>query len=140
MTAIEQQLFTNLVKTEAEKMFEVAALLREYGLTEPQYNVLRILRGAGKEGLPCGQISERMLTRLPDITRLVDRLERDGLVSRVRPREDRRVILIRIKPKGLKLLDNLDAPMLELHRAQFSGLTKAEAREFKRLLEKARRY
>lgn len=135
---IEQQVFINLVKTESEKMFELASLLKAYGLSEPQYNVLRILRGAGKEGLPCGQISGRMLTHLPDITRLVDRLERQGYVSRVRPDEDRRVILIQITARALKLLASLDEPVIQLHKRQFSRLTKTQLRELDALLVKAR--
>jgi DNA-binding MarR family transcriptional regulator len=136
--ALEQRVFVHLVKTETEKMFELASLLRRHGLSEPQYNVLRILRGAGKEGLPCGRISDRMLTRLPDITRLVDRLEGAGYVARARPHEDRRVIVIRITAKGLRLLAGLDEPILQLHGEQFSELTNAELRELERLLIKAR--
>jgi DNA-binding MarR family transcriptional regulator len=136
--ALEQEAFTNLVRTESEKMFELASLLKGHGLSDPQYNVLRILRGAGEEGLPCGEISNRMLTHLPDITRLVDRLENAGFVTRERPREDRRVILIRITARGLKLLGRLDEPVAGLHKGQFSGLTRKELQDLSRLLVKAR--
>ena len=134
------EVFLDLVRTESEKMREVNSFLSEYGLTGPQYNVLRILRGAGKEGLPCGKISERMLTQLPDITRLVDRLENEGYVIRVRSTGDRRVILIRISAKGRNLLEKLDAPILELHTTQFTSLTQSELKELGRLLLKVRRH
>lgn len=133
------EVFLNLVRAESEKMREVNSFLSEYGLTGPQYNVLRILRGAGKDGLPCGKILERMLTQLPDLTRLVDRLENEGYVTRTRSAGDRRVILIRISAKGLELLQDVDNPILELHAAQFASLTSSELRELGRLLQKARR-
>jgi len=131
--------FLDLVRTESAKMREVNGFLAGHGLTVPQYNVLRILRGAGGDGLPCGGISARTLTRLPDITRLVDRLEHEGYVARNRGAEDRRVVLIRIRSKGLALLEELDGPILELHVGQFADLTDAELEELGRLLRKARR-
>ena len=134
---IEQRLFVLLVRTASAKTFEVHALLRRHGLTDAQYNVLRILRGAGKSGLRCGQITERMLTRLPDITRLVDRLERDGYVTRARRDEDRRVIVIRLTPRGRQVLAKLDEPVRSLHVRQFSSLTSAQKRTLEQLLSKA---
>lgn len=133
------EVFLNLVRAESEKMREVNSFLSGYGLTGPQYNVLRILRGAGKDGLPCGKISERMLTQLPDLTRLVDRLENEGYVTRTRSAGDRRVIQIRISASGLELLQDVDNPILELHAAQFASLTSSEISELGRLLQKARR-
>lgn len=132
------KVFIDLVRTESEKMREVNSFLSEYDLTAPQYNVLRILRGAGKDGLPCGKISERMLTQLPDITRLVDRLANEGYVTREHSAGDRRVILIRISATGLALLEDVDHPILELHAAQFANLTRSELGELGRLLQKAR--
>lgn len=126
------------MSTESAKMFELNLLLRKYGLTEPQYNVMRILRGAGKDGLPCGRISERMLTRLPDITRLVDRLVARRYVTRAKSSEDRRVILIQIARRGLELLGQLDEPVLALHKTQFARLTKTELGQLTALLNKAR--
>lgn len=114
----------------------VADLLRGYGLTEPQFNVLRILRGAGPAGLPCLEIGRRLISRVPDVTRLLDRLESEGLVSRVRSHKDRRVVNTTIAPAGLKLLRKIDAPLAELHRSQFSSLTKAQMSDLIRLADK----
>ncbi len=98
-----------------------APLLKAEELSSTQYNVLRILRGA-PEGLPCGEIGNRMITRDPDITRLLDRLEKRGLVSRCRETKDRRMVLTRITDKGLELLARLDEPVQEIHRAQMGHL------------------
>jgi DNA-binding MarR family transcriptional regulator len=112
-------------------------LLRAVDLSGPQYNVLRILRGA-PDGLLCGQIAERMITRDPDITRLLDRLEKRGLIVRLRQKEDRRRILVRIAPEGLELLARLDAPMCQIHRGQLGHLGPARIEELKSLLEACR--
>lgn len=134
----EQQVFVELIRTSSEKMAGMSRLLKDHGLSEPQYNVLRILRGAGKDGLPCRQIAGRMLTRLPDITRLVDRLEKAGHADRVRSEEDRRIIRVRITPRGLRLLSGLDTPVSELHRDQFAHMTRDELRRLGELLTRAR--
>lgn len=99
-----------------------AALLRPHGLTQSSYNVLRILRGAGDEGLPCAQIGQRMVSRVPDVTRLVDRLVERGLVDRQRSESDRRVVWIRLLPTGRELLAELDQPIEDLNRQLCSGL------------------
>lgn len=91
-----------------------AQVLKTEDLSSTQYNVLRILRGA-PEGLPCGEISNRMVTRDSDITRLLDRLEKRSLVSRSRESKDRRTVWARITPQGLKLLTRLDEPVLTTH-------------------------
>ena len=91
-----------------------AQVMKTEDLTSPQYNVLRILRGA-PEGLPCGEIGNRMVTRDSDITRLLDRLEKRSLVSRQRESKDRRTVWTRITPEGLELLVRLDEPMLTAH-------------------------
>ncbi len=100
-------------------------LLRAHGLTHNQYNVLRILRGAGEDGLTCGQIGDRMLNRDPDITRLLDRLEKAGLAVRHRSARDRRTVVTRIIEPGLRLLGALDEPIRNLHRTQFASLDRA---------------
>ena len=106
--------------------------------------MLRILRGAGavgsadQGGLPCLEIASRMITRVPDITRLVDRLEAGGLVTRARTREDRRGVLVRITQQGLDAIAALDAPLLEVHKRQMSHMTRSELEELSRLLVKAR--
>ena len=94
------------------------------GLSHTQYNVLRILRGAGEQGLCCREVAERMITRDPDITRLLDRLERRGLLARSRDSQDRRVITVRITAAGQKLLKDLDGPMGEYNRNLLSHMDK----------------
>jgi DNA-binding MarR family transcriptional regulator len=95
--------------------------------------VLRILRGA-IEGLPCGEIANRMITRDPDITRLLDRLERRGLIARSRETRDRRMVTARITPPGLKLLARLDEPVQEAHRRQLGHLGRERLRALTELL------
>jgi len=136
---VAQQLFLNLVRTQDLLMRDVATLLKAHGLSEPQYNVLRVLRAAGDPGLPCRAIGRRMLTRVPDVTRLVDRLEAASLVERRRDiAADRRVVTIRLDSPGRQLLAKLDQPMIDLHTRQFAGLGQDEKRELKRLLVKLR--
>src|SRR5215217_6492725 len=105
--APEQEVALNLARTADHLDVEFARLFKRRGLTAPQYNVLRILRGAGTE-LPCLEIAGRMISHLPDITRLVDRLEGAGLVERRRTEADRRLVLVRITEPGLKVLRDLD--------------------------------
>ena len=139
-----EEAYLNLLRTAAVLAADFERLFKEHGLSEPKYNVLRILRGAKQngefngEGVPSLEIGDRMITRVPDITRLVDRLEADGLVRRRRCEEDRRVVWVEITPKGLKLLGDLDEPLARLHRAQLGHMTRQELGELSRLLEEAR--
>jgi DNA-binding MarR family transcriptional regulator len=113
-------------------------LFAEHDLTPQQYNVLRILRGAGSSGLPTLELAERMVERTPGITRLIDRLERKGLVDRVRSPEDRRQVYCLISRDGLALLRRLDGPIDALDRRSFDPLTGEEVRRLIRLLDKVR--
>jgi DNA-binding MarR family transcriptional regulator len=135
----EEEAALNLLRTVDHLGQEFARLFHEHDVSGPQYNVLRILRGVGGDGLPCVDIAGQMITRMPDITRLVDRLEAAGLVERRRTEEDRRVVLVTITAAGLALLARLDRPVLDLHRRQLGHLTRAELAELNRLLVKARR-
>src|SRR5271167_661098 len=112
-------------------------LLKKEDVSPNQYNVLRILRGSA-EGLPCGEIASRMITRDPDITRLLDRLEKRGLISRCRETKDRRMVMARITTEGLKLLAHLDNPVEEAHRNQLGHMGKERLRALAELLEEAR--
>ncbi len=134
----EAEATINLLRTADLLSRHAEAILKAAGLSLTQYNVLRILRGAGAEGLPCGEIAARMITRDPDITRLLDRLERGGLVSRARDACDRRVVTTRIEPAGLRLLKRLDAPMATLHRRLLGHLGPRRLRALIALLEEAR--
>jgi len=116
---LEERLFLALLKTADALGQEAEQLTRSADLTGTQYNVLRILRGAGPEGLACRGIGDRMITHDPDITRLLDRMEKRGLITRERQQDDRRVVKTRITPKGLELLKPLDQPMRDLHKRQF---------------------
>lgn len=113
---------------------EAEQLIKAAGLTAAQYNVLRILRGAQPDGLLCRGISERMISRDPDITRLLDRMESHKLILRERQTEDRRVIKTRITPGGLKLLKKLDRPVHELHKNQFRHMSPAQLKQLAELL------
>jgi DNA-binding MarR family transcriptional regulator len=106
-------------------------------LSPSQYNVLRILRGA-PEGLPCGEIASRLITRDPDVTRLLDRMERRGLISRARESRDRRMVLARLTPEGRKLVDRLDEPVQRMHRKLLGHLGKEQLRALRELLAAAR--
>jgi DNA-binding MarR family transcriptional regulator len=135
---VEDEAFVNIQRTADALMQGVAATLKPMGLSPAQYNVLRILRGAESDGLACREIADRMITRDPDITRLLDRLEDRGLVARSRDREDRRVIITRITEKGLRLLKELDGPIEELHMHQLGHLGNEKLWSLIDLLEAAR--
>jgi MarR family transcriptional regulator, organic hydroperoxide resistance regulator len=107
----EQEAYLSLLRTADALQTSVEAKLNEFGLTGTQYNALRILRGAGPEGLPCSEIGERMITRDPDVTRLLNRLETRGFVRRARAKTDRRVIFGKITAAGLRLLREMDEPV-----------------------------
>ena len=107
----EEEAYLTLVRTADVLTRRVGDQIKDFNISETQYNVLRILRGAGPDGHPCSEVGARLLTRDPDVTRLLDRLEKRGLVTRARDASDRRVVTIRITPDGLALLDQLDAPM-----------------------------
>jgi DNA-binding MarR family transcriptional regulator len=135
---VEDEAFVNLLRTADALMQGVAATLKPSGLSPAQYNVLRILRGAGPDGLACREIGERMITKDPDITRLLDRLEDRDLIRRSRDRADRRVITTRITDKGLGVLKELDKSMEELHVRQLGHLGEQRLRSLVDLLEAAR--
>ena len=123
-SSLEAEAALNLVRTVEVLSRDMAALLEQHGLSNTQYNVLRILRGAGSVGIPCSEISERMVRHDPDVTRLLDRMEKAGLATRIRSDHDRRVVLTRMTPKGLELTNQLDAPVDELHRRHFRGVSR----------------
>ncbi|MGH7784956.1 MAG: MarR family winged helix-turn-helix transcriptional regulator, partial [Candidatus Binatia bacterium] len=104
-----------------------------------QYNVLRILRGAGNEGISCKEISDKLITKDSDITRMLDRLEARELIRRERQIDDRRVILTFIAEKGLLVLEELDVPVNRLHKGQLSHLSKKDLEKLGKLLNKARK-
>ncbi len=136
--SLEHALYLSLQRLASELHQETAELFKEAGLSAPQFNILRILRGAGEGGLPCNDISERLIARAPDMTRLLDRMEQQGLVTRNRSEVDRRIVAARITEAGLALLAGLDAPLLNLHQQQFAPLGEEKSARLLELLEAAR--
>jgi len=104
-------------------------LFKEHDLSLAQYNVLRILRGAGTDGLTCGGVSERLVQHDPDVTRLLDRLEKRSLIERHRDQKDRRVVRTAITDAGLALLAALDGPVDVIHEQQFGHLSEAQLQQ-----------
>jgi DNA-binding MarR family transcriptional regulator len=137
-THLEAQVFVSLLRTADALARGAEALLKPSGLSATQYNALRILRGAGTEGLACREVGCRLISRDPDITRLMDRMESRGLIMRAREEKDRRVVKTRITAEGLRILKELDTPMENLHRRQLHQLRAKELRRLSRLLEQAR--
>jgi len=135
---MEERIFLALLKTADALGLEAEQLVRTVNLTATQYNVLRILRGAGPDGLACRGIGERMITHDPDITRLLDRMEKRGLITRERQIDDRRVVKTRITAQGLALIKPLDQPMRDLHKAQFHHMTGSRLKTLYGLLEEIR--
>jgi len=134
----EEEVYLSILRT-AERMSRgVNETLRQADLTATQYNALRILRGAGEAGASCSEISERMVTKDSDITRLLDRLEARGLISRERDTEDRRRIATRITDEGLRVLAELDVPIAQCHRNQLGHLGEKQLASLSKLLAAAR--
>ena len=133
----EEAAFLDLLRTTDMLSRGMVQVLKTEDLSPTQYNVLRILRGA-PEGLPCGEIANRMITRDPDVTRLLDRLEKRGLVSRCRESKDRRTVRVRIAPEGLKVLNRMDEPVQAAHRKQLGHLGMQRLQELSELLRVAR--
>jgi DNA-binding MarR family transcriptional regulator len=136
--SLEEEAAIALARTADQIDRAFAELLKQKGLTSTQYNVLRILRGAGSGGLACSAIGERMVTRDPDITRLLDRMERNGLCVRGRDGKDRRVILTRITDKGLGLLRELDKPVQTLNKKVLGHMGEDQLRSLIHLLAAVR--
>jgi len=128
----------NISRTAEVIALRTAEFLRAFQLSPTQYNLLRILRGAGAEGVTCSQAAGRMVNHDPDITRLMDRLESRGLMLRERSKQDRRVVISRITPEGLALLDSIDAPLTEFHHTHFGHLGAAKLQTLINLLEEFR--
>lgn len=136
----EEEVFLALQRTASELNQGITELLRLEGLSVSQYNVLRILRGAGSAGLACGEISERLVNRDPDVTRLLDRMEKQDLIVRARESADRRVVTARITTKGRELLARLDKPVADAHVRRLGHLGPTKLRELLELLDEARAF
>ncbi len=133
----EQEAILNILRTNDQFQNRFGRLLREFGMTSSQYNVLRILRGEGQP-MPCLEIASRMIQVVPAMTGLLDRLEKQGLVGRERCTEDRRIVYVTLTDKASRLLGSMDERVVNEHRALIGHLSRAELKELSRLLEKAR--
>lgn len=136
--SLQQEAYLNLARTHAALEEALERVLAGHAVTQQQYNVLRILRGAPPEGLARNEIRDRLLTRMPDVTRLLDRMEAAGLVTRERSAEDRRQTATRLTRKGRRVVDALDAPVAEEHRRRLAHLSEKQLHELVGLLTLAR--
>jgi DNA-binding MarR family transcriptional regulator len=137
-SSVQEEVVLSIMRTADQVVAPMNEVLRGAGLSSSQYNILRILRGSGEEGLPCGEISERMVRRDPDLTRLLDRLEAAGLVRRERDTRDRRIVRAMVTDAGLKLLESLDDPVEETLRRSLAHVPVARLRALLELLEEVR--
>jgi DNA-binding MarR family transcriptional regulator len=135
---LETEAILNLQKTADVLTREVEAFLKPYNISGTQYNVLRILRGAEPAGLKCSEIGERMVTHDPDITRLLDRIEKRGFIVRAREEKDRRVVRTRISASGVELLGRMDSPIEQSARRMLGHMGPERLKQLIELLEAAR--
>ena len=136
--SLEQEASLSIERTAVALRHSTAEALKPFGITPVQYNVLRILRGAGAGGLCRNEIADRLVTQMPDVTRLLDRMEGTGLITRERSTEDRRLVTTRLTATGRELVNRLDEPMAQLHRQQLGHLGDDELRRLIELLAAAR--
>ena len=136
--SVHEEAYLNLARTAAVLSHSFAEALKPYGITATQYNVLRILRGAGSGGLCRNEVRDRLVAQVPDVTRLLDRMEDAGLIERERETSDRRLVTTRITAEGLRLLKVLDGKVVDLHRGQLGHLSKQQLTTLIELLTLAR--
>lgn len=136
--SIYEEAALNIVRTAALLSADFEQIFKPYGLTGTQYNVLRILRGADEAGLCRNDVRDRLLTRMPDATRLLDRMEKAGLLSRAREQEDRRLVTTRLTKKGRQLVDDLDPIVARQHRERLGHLSDKQLATLNSLLTQAR--
>ncbi|MCC7498949.1 MAG: MarR family transcriptional regulator [Bryobacterales bacterium] len=136
--SLEEEAVLNVIRTAEAIQLRTAEFLRPYRLSPTQYNLLRILRGAGDDGITCSQAAERMVNHDPDITRLLDRLEARRLASRQRSKQDRRVVISHITPEGSALLESIDHLLVAFLHQHYGHLSAAQLRTLTGLLEELR--
>jgi DNA-binding MarR family transcriptional regulator len=133
-TPLEHEAFLSLVRTASRLEGELNRLFRQHDLTNATYNILRVLEHVGPQGSSCGEIAHQLIAEVPDMTRLLDRLERLGYVSRHRSEVDRRMVKVTLSPKGLAVLQELKEPVDQCHKRQMSALNPEKLRELMNLL------
>ncbi len=136
--SLEEEAMLNLSRTAALLEHRLGDVFKAHGITGTQYNVLRILRGAGPNGLCRNEVRDRLVAQVPDVTRLLDRMEEASLVERERSEVDRRLVATRITKQGLKLLEQLDKPVADAHHDQLGHLNQTQLRSLIELLGMAR--
>ena len=136
--SVEEEALLSIARTAALIEHAGAEAFKPFSLTTTQYNVLRILRGAGGEGLCRNEVGERLVTKVPDVTRLLDRMEAAGLVIRERGGQDRRFVATRITDKGLKLLEKIDKELPAMHTRQLGNVSQKRLRDLIGILEEIR--
>jgi DNA-binding MarR family transcriptional regulator len=136
--SLQEEVSLNIARTAAVLDHELAQVLKPYGITSTQYNVLRILRGAGETGLCRNEVGERLIRPVPDVTRLLDRMEQQALIDRRRVGDDRRFVTTYITAQGLELLVKLDDLILTFHRDRLSHLDSDQLKALVELLESVR--
>jgi DNA-binding MarR family transcriptional regulator len=136
--SLQEEAYLSVIRTAAMLSHSFNDALKDRGITGTQYNALRVLRGAGPKGLCRNEVRDRLVARVPDATRLLDRLERLGLIERERGGDDRRVVTTRITSAGIRLLADLDEPTLALHQQQFADVREGDLRTLVAVLERVR--
>ena len=136
--SVEEETILSIARTAAVIDHAGAEALKRFDLTSTQYNVLRILRGAGENGLCRNEVGERLVTKVPDVTRLLDRMEASGLIVRQRGSADRRYVTTRVTEKGLKLLEKIDRELPGIHGRQLGHMSQKKLRDLIDLLEEVR--
>lgn len=136
--SLKEEARLNIVRTSGVLQDAFELMLKPHGITGTQYNVLRILRGAEPQGLCRNEVSARLLNRMPDATRLLDRMEEAGLVTRERTAKDRRLVNTRITKEGRRLVDSLDVEAERQHEEQLGHMTKNQLKTLVELLTRAR--
>jgi DNA-binding MarR family transcriptional regulator len=137
-TSLEQEAFLSVRRTEAALREHLDQVLKPHGISVTQYNVLRILRGAGRGGLCRNEIRDRLVDRMPDVTRLLDRMEDTGWITRTRSTEDRRQVSTELTKSGRDLVDSLDGPVAAEHERRLAHMTKTQLRTLIELLSVVR--
>jgi DNA-binding MarR family transcriptional regulator len=136
--SVQEELWLNLSRTASALGHSVEQHLRPYGLSPTQYNVLRILRGAGPDGLCQADIGDRLVAQVPDVPRILDRMEKAGWVKRERGTEDRRVVMASLTERGAAVVGELDGPLVQMMAGMFEGMTQEDMQRLNDLLVAAR--
>lgn len=137
--SLEQEAFLNIVMTYDLFWYRYNRFFRKYGISGPQYGILRIIKNCGEARIPVRKIAEKMWTKNPDVTRQIDLLEKSGLVERVRGTKDRRIVWVKLTDAAHLLMKEIHPLNLELHKKNLAHLGEHHLKELIRLLTQVRR-